>query len=53
MQRYVLPNGAHHLDFMWSHPDDPPDAVAARDFIVAAIDKFVAERLRRASAQEL
>ena len=37
---FVLKNGAHHLDFMWSHPNDPPDAIAARAFISSYIHKW-------------
>ena len=40
---FILPNGAHHLDFMFSHDDDPPDAVAAREFIERAIKRWVGE----------
>jgi len=38
---YVLPNGAHHLDLMWSHPEDPPDALDARRFIEVAIRRWI------------
>ena len=37
---FVLPNGAHHLDFMWSTPEDPDDALEARDFIAAAVSRW-------------
>jgi len=37
---YVLQNGAHHLDLMWAHPDDPPDAVDARRFIEETIRRW-------------
>ena len=37
---YVLPNGAHHLDLMWSHPNDPPDAIDARRFIEDTIKRW-------------
>ena len=40
---YVLPNGAHHLDLMWSHENDPPDAVEARAFIAAAVRRWVGQ----------
>ena len=38
---YVLPNGAHHLDLMWPHPNDPPDALEARIFIETTIRRWV------------
>jgi lysosomal Pro-X carboxypeptidase len=38
---YVLPNGGHHLELMWAHPDDPPDAIGAREFIGNAIKRWI------------
>lgn len=52
VRAYVLPNGAHHLDLMWSHPDDPPDAIDARRFIAENIGRWVAEK-RNANGREL
>ena len=37
---FVLPNGAHHLDLMWTHPDDPPDALEARRFVAKAVRRW-------------
>eukprot|EP00793_Prasinoderma_coloniale_P001606 PRCOL_00003411-RA len=37
----VLPNGAHHLDLMFAHKRDPPDAVEARRYELAAITRWI------------
>ena len=36
----VLPNGAHHLDLMFSTTEDPPDVIAARQVELAAIARW-------------
>ena len=38
-----IPEGAHHLDLMFSHPDDPPSVRAARQFEMAQVRRWVAE----------
>ena len=37
----ILPNGAHHLDLMFSNDLDPPDAVWARQYELARIQKWI------------
>ena len=43
IQAVVIKEGAHHLDLMFSHPDDPPSVIAARRTEVEAIRSWVAE----------
>ena len=43
---YVLPNGAHHLDLMWAHPNDPPDAIDARRFIEVTMKRWIHDKRR-------
>ena len=38
-----IPEGAHHLDLMFSHPDDPPSVRVARQFEMAQVRHWVAE----------
>jgi lysosomal Pro-X carboxypeptidase len=37
-----VPQGAHHLDLMFSHPEDPPPVRAARDAEVALLREWLA-----------
>jgi hypothetical protein len=47
----VIPEGAHHLDLMFSHPDDPPSVEAARRREMAHVRAWIAEaRAARAAA---
>ncbi|EFN56397.1 hypothetical protein CHLNCDRAFT_144962 [Chlorella variabilis] len=39
----VIPEGAHHLDLMFSHPLDPPSVTAARAFEEHYIAKWIAQ----------
>lgn len=38
----LIPEGAHHLDLMFSHPDDPPSVRAARQTELKHVAKWVA-----------
>ena len=43
LETVFLPEGAHHLDFMFSHPEDPPSVLKARKNEKAAIVAWAAE----------
>ena len=43
----LIPEGAHHLDLMFSNPLDPPSVVAARDTQRAHMRAWVAEAAER------
>jgi lysosomal Pro-X carboxypeptidase len=43
LETVFLPEGAHHLDFMFSHPEDPPSVLEARQHEKAAIVAWAAE----------
>ena len=45
----VISEGAHHLDLMFSQPDDPPSVVAARKAEVAHMHKWVEQAYARLS----
>ena len=42
--------GAHHLDFMWSHPDDPAAVIHARAVERELIADWIAEKRARVAA---
>lgn len=47
----IIPDGAHHVDLMWSHPDDTPATRAARRLEMEHVAQWVAaHRLRRNAA---
>ena len=49
-----IPEGAHHLDLMFSHPDDPPAVRVARQFEMGQVQRWVEEhhaQLDRAQLQ--
>ena len=39
----LIPDGGHHLDLMFSHPDDPPSVRGARALELAHIERWIAE----------
>jgi len=39
----TIPSGAHHLDFMFSHPDDPADVVEVRATERKFMKKWITE----------
>lgn len=41
VQAIILEHGAHHLDLMFSNPEDPPDVTFARQFHVQNIQKWL------------
>ena len=43
----LIPEGAHHLDLMFSNPLDPPSVIAARDTQRAHMRAWVAEVAER------
>ena len=48
----VIPEGAHHLDLMFSNPRDPESVKAARKVEMSNIQKWVDEKAGRAEAFE-
>jgi len=48
----MIPGGAHHLDLMWSNPQDTPDVIAARQFEEFYINQWVAEKRTKAKQQQ-
>lgn len=47
VQPVVIKEGAHHLDLMFSHPDDPPSVITARRTEVEAIRSWTNEGYAR------
>jgi len=43
----TIPNGAHHVDLMFSHPDDPPDVITARQVEVAHMGAWIQQHAAR------
>ncbi|WIA14666.1 hypothetical protein OEZ85_003168 [Tetradesmus obliquus] len=48
----VIPEGAHHLDLMFSHPLDPPSVLAARRTQLRRIKHWIKQAARRHSEQQ-
>lgn len=38
---FLIKGGAHHLDLMFSHPDDPPAVTNARRFELQQIERWL------------
>ena len=47
----VIPEGAHHLDFMFSHPLDPPSVLAARATQRHNMQRWIAQVAARQTVQ--
>jgi hypothetical protein len=40
---FLIEGGGHHLDLMFSHPDDPPAVTHARKFEMQQIKRWLEE----------
>ena len=40
---FLIEGGGHHLDLMFSHPDDPPAVTQARKFEMQQIKRWLEE----------
>ena len=49
----IIPEGAHHIDLMFSNELDPPSVKQARAFQLDNIRKWIAEVDERNSKQQL
>lgn len=49
----VIPEGAHHLDLMFSHPLDPPSVLAARSTQLSNIRRWIAQAAARQKEEGL
>ena len=47
----LIPNGAHHLDLMFSHENDPDDVIRARQFEMSQVRKWTQEYHARTKAK--
>ena len=47
-----VPQGAHHLDLMFSHPEDPPPVRAARDAEFALLREFSRAKMMDCKEEE-
>lgn len=43
----IIPEGAHHLDLMFSHPDDPPSLKEARKFELQHVEGWISKYRQR------
>lgn len=48
----LIPNGAHHIDLMFSNPEDPADVTTARNIELANIRKWINQAKSRVAAKE-
>lgn len=48
----LIPDGGHHLDLMFSHPEDPPSVRAARELEVRHIQNWIDEYRRGQNAPD-
>ena len=49
----IIPEGAHHIDLMFSNKLDPPSVKHARQFELDNIHKWIAEVAERTRQQRL
>ncbi len=48
-----IPEGAHHLDLFFSHPNDPRSVTAAREAQRREMRRWVKQKARRVAAARL
>ena len=48
----VIPEGAHHVDFMFANAADLPSVTVARDFEMAQVSKWIREHRARLQLSE-
>lgn len=46
MTAILIEEGAHHLDLMFSHKDDPPSVIAARKFELEQVKKWIEQHAK-------
>jgi lysosomal Pro-X carboxypeptidase len=48
----IIPEGAHHLDLMFSNADDPPSVVHARQVATAAVAAYISAATHRPAVHD-